>query len=161
MTKEAFLSPIGLIRSPFKKREGAPIQPSGAKGVKGEVVLDKDLEQGLDDLDGFSHIYLLYEFDRSRGYDLKVTPFLDKEQRGVFATRAPRRPVPIGLSVVKLLKRKGNVLEIENVDVLDNTPLLDIKPYVPDFDAQSEVRTGWMEGNSKKSSTMRADDRFK
>ena len=161
MTREITLSPIGLIRSPFKKREGAPIQPSGARGVRGQVVLDKKYEKGLDDLEGFSHIYLLYEFHLSRGCDLKVTPFLDTEQRGVFATRAPRRPNPIGLSVVKILERNENVLEIEEVDVLDKTPLLDIKPYVPDFDAQSETRTGWMEGNAEKSATMKADDRFK
>ena len=153
-------TPIGTIRSPFTNPKGMPIQPAGAKGAKGSVEVLAAFADGLQDLDGFSHIILLYLFHRSRGFELKVVPFLDTTLRGVFATRAPRRPNPIGLSVVRLERIEGGVLHIEEVDVLDGTPLLDIKPYVPDFDAQGEVRTGWLEQASKESQDKRSDGRF-
>lgn len=137
-----------------------PIQPSGAARVRGEIVLEEHLTEGLDDLEGFSHIILLYHFHGSKGFDLKVKPFMDSQLRGLFATRAPRRPNGIGLSVVRLLARRGNVLEIEGVDILDGTPLLDIKPYVPKFDAAPATAIGWLEGNAEKSESLRADDRF-
>jgi tRNA-Thr(GGU) m(6)t(6)A37 methyltransferase TsaA len=154
-------TPIGIIHSPFKEPEGMPIQPPGAAGSKGTVEVFEDFRSGLKDLDGFSHIILLYHFHRSYGFNLHVVPFIDSEERGLFATRAPKRPNPIGLSVVQLDRIKDGVLYIRNVDILDDTPLLDIKPYVPEFDAQKEVRTGWLEKAGKTVSSRKADDRFK
>lgn len=155
------VTPIGIIHSPFMELEGMPIQPAGAVGVKGTVEVFEDFHPGLKDLDGFSHIILLYHFHRSSGFNLQVVPFLDSKPRGIFATRAPRRPSPIGLSVVKLDKIEDGVLYIENVDILDGTPLLDIKPYVPEFDAQTDVRKGWLENAGIKVSDRKSDDRFK
>ena len=117
--------PIGIIHTPFTDLEGMPIQPAGASGGKGTVEILPEYAEGLADLDGFSHIVLLYHFHRSTGFKLRVTPFLDDQPRGLFATRAPKRPNPIGLSVVKLVKVEGPVVRVENVDVLDGTPLLD------------------------------------
>jgi tRNA-Thr(GGU) m(6)t(6)A37 methyltransferase TsaA len=151
---------IGVIRTPFTEREGMPIQPAGARDVAGEVHLDPELAEGLQDLDGFSHIYLIYHFHQSSGYSLRVTPFMDDVQRGLFATRAPRRPNPVGLSVVRLQGVEGNVLRVLDVDVLDKTPLLDVKPFVPRFDAPEACRCGWLEENARKSEHARSDDRF-
>jgi tRNA-Thr(GGU) m(6)t(6)A37 methyltransferase TsaA len=153
-------APIGIIRSPHTSLEGMPIQPSGAKGIQGAVELFPEFQDGLKDLDGFSHIILLYHFHQSNGYSLSVVPFLDTQRRGVFATRAPKRPNPIGLSTVKLKKIEGSVLYIENVDVLDGTPLIDIKPFVPDFEGQTDIRAGWLEAAQKKAGGHRSDDRF-
>lgn len=153
--------PIGIIYSPFMELEGMPIQPAGAAGVKGTVEVFEDFRAGLNDLDGFSHIILLYHFHHSHSFNLHVVPFMDSEPRGLFSTRAPKRPNPIGLSVVQLDKIEGGVLHIQNVDILDGTPLLDIKPYVPEFDDQVEVRTGWLEKTRKTVSTRKSDDRFK
>lgn len=153
--------PIGVIRSPFTELEGMPIQPAGAAGVRGTVEVFPEYADGLKDLEGFSHIFLLYHFHASRGFKLRVTPFMDTEERGLFSTRAPKRPNPIGLSVAKLTGIEGNLLRIENVDILDSTPLLDIKPYVPAFDRQKDVRTGWLEGAGGKVSERKSDDRFK
>jgi tRNA-Thr(GGU) m(6)t(6)A37 methyltransferase TsaA len=152
---------IGVIHTPFKNPEGMPIQPAGAAGVKGTVEVFEQYRPGLKDLDGFSHIILLYYFHRSHGFNLYVVPFMDVEPRGLFATRAPKRPNPIGLSVVQLDEIEDGVLYIQNVDVLDGTPLLDIKPYVPEFDAQVEVRTGWLEKARKTVSRRKSDERFK
>ena len=152
--------PIGRILSPFTKATGMPIQPSAAKGVQGKVVIQAQFQSGLNDLDGFSHLILIYDFDRVEEYKLTVTPFLDDQERGVFATRAPLRPNPIGLSVVKLLKIQGNVLEIENVDVIDQTPLLDLKPYVPYFDRPEGVRAGWIDRVKDEVKDKRSDERF-
>ncbi len=154
------ITPIGIIRTPFKKRSGMPIQPSGARDVEGTIVLDKAYEQGLNDIDGFSHIILLYHFHKSKGFDLMVTPFLDTTQRGLFSTRAPRRPNPIGLSIVRVKKRNGNVLTVADIDVLDKTPLIDIKPYVPQFDKKAGAKAGWLEIAQKKAETMASDSRF-
>jgi len=153
-------SPIGTIETPFKKREGMPIQPSGAKGIKGKLHILPAYEQGLSDIEGFSHLILLYHFHQSKDFDLMVTPFLDKTQRGVFATRAPRRPNPIGLSIVRLLSRSGSILKIEDIDVLDQTPLIDIKPYVPGFDIKEVTATGWLEKTQEKAKKMKSDSRF-
>jgi tRNA-Thr(GGU) m(6)t(6)A37 methyltransferase TsaA len=154
-------SPIGIIHTPFTDLENMPIQPAGAVGVKGTVEVFEDFQAGLKDLDGFSHIILVYCFHRSRSFDLHVVPFLDSEPRGLFATRAPKRPNPIGLSVVRLDKIEDGVLHIQNVDILDSTPLLDIKPYVPEFDAQADVRIGWLEKARKNVSIRKSDGRFK
>ncbi len=137
--------PIGQIRSPFTRRDRTPIQPYRSQAV-GRVELLPEYEPGLRDLDGFSHVILLYVFHRADpGYDLEVTPFLDDEPKGLFATRYPRRPNPIGLSVVRLVRCEGRVLHVEGIDVLDGTPLLDIKPYAPPFDAHPDARFGWLE----------------
>lgn len=139
---EFVMRPIGVIRSPFTDKEQTPIQTVRSQAT-GQVVIFPEYVEGLQDLDGFSHIFLLYVFHRSQGYTLKVKPFLDDNLRGLFATRYPCRPNPIGLSVVRLLARRENLLDIESVDVLDGTPLLDIKPYVPDFDEHPSTRIGW------------------
>lgn len=155
------LKPIGVIHSPFKDLDGMPIQPAGASGVKGSVEVFEEYRTGLKDLDGFSHIVLLYLFHRSQGFSLHVVPYLDTQMRGVFATRAPRRPNAIGLSVVQLDMIKDGMLQIQNVDILDGTPLLDIKPYVPEFDTQVKVRTGWLENVKGTVKHRKSDDRFK
>ncbi|MFC2119838.1 tRNA (N6-threonylcarbamoyladenosine(37)-N6)-methyltransferase TrmO [Bacteroidota bacterium] len=152
---------IGIIHSPFKKIEGIPIQPSFAKGIKGTIKLREELVEGLIDLDGFSHIILLYYFHLSKEHSFSVVPFLDDASHGVFATRAPRRPNSIGLSVVKLLKIEKHILYIENVDVIDGTPLLDIKPYVKEFENLEDLRIGWLSEKTKKAINMKADNRFK
>lgn len=152
--------PIGTIHSPFQDLEDMPIQPAGAKGIQGTVEIAPLYGEGLIDLEGFSHLMLLYHFHLVHEYQLTVTPFLDDQPHGVFATRAPKRPNPIGLSIVKLVKREELILFIENVDILDQTPLLDIKPYVPEFDWHPAERTGWLEKNRKKVQTQRSDDRF-
>jgi tRNA-Thr(GGU) m(6)t(6)A37 methyltransferase TsaA len=129
--------------------------------VQGRVEVFPEFTAGLKDLDGFSHIMLLYHFHRTEGFSLTVTPFMDSQPRGLFATRAPRRPNPIGLSVVRLLRCEGNILHIENVDILDGTPLLDIKPYVPEFDQHPAERIGWLEGAKGKVQSTHSDDRFR
>lgn len=154
-------TPIGIIHSPFMELEGMPIQPTGAAGIKGTVEVFEDYRRGLKDLDGFSHIILLYYFHRSHGFKLRVVPFMDPEPRGLFATRAPKRPNPIGVSVVQLNKIENGVLHIQAVDILEGTPLLDIKPYVPEFDAQVKARAGWLEKTGKAVSSWKSDDRFK
>ncbi len=153
--------PIGVIHSPFKKREGMPIQPAGADGVQGTVEVFQEFTEGLKDLEGFSHIILLYHFHQSIDSPLLVTPFMDSRPRGVFSTRAPKRPNPIGLSVVKLIKVVGSTLHVENVDILNQTPLLDIKPYVPEFDHYPVDRIGWLEKARDGVREKRSDDRFK
>jgi len=152
---------IGTIHSPYTRLEGMPIQPAGAEGAKGTVAVFAPYQAGLKDLEGFSHIYLLYHFHLSSGFNLHVLPFMDSKERGLFATRAPKRPNPIGLSVVGLEGIDEGVLYIQNVDILDGTPLLDIKPYVPEFDARENVRTGWLESAGKRVSIRRSDERFK
>ncbi len=139
------VKPIGIIQTPFKRKEDAPIQPSRSS-ARGEVEVFKEYEEGLEDIEGFSHIILIYQFHKSEGYSLKVKPYLDDKLRGLFATRAPKRPNQIGLSVVKLLMRKENILFIEGIDILDGTPLLDIKPYVPDLVPKGKIKIGWLKG---------------
>lgn len=138
-----------------------PIQPGAGIGIRGTVEIFPQYREGLQDLEGFSHIILLYQFHCSEGYKLKVIPFLDDKERGLFATRAPRRPNPIGLSVVRLIAIREAVLQIENIDMLDGTPLLDIKPYVQEFDAGEEIRIGWLESRKKHIPDKRSDERFR
>ena len=152
--------PIGVIRSPFMDPEGTPIQPSAAQGVTGTVELEQEFAAGLKDLDGFSHIVLIYHFHLSKGHSLEVKPFLDDVLRGVFATRAPRRPNAVGLSVVRLVGIDGSTLHIEDVDIVDGTPLLDIKPHVPEFDCRQTARIGWLIGRVGLASSIVADGRF-
>ncbi|MGM0596470.1 MAG: tRNA (N6-threonylcarbamoyladenosine(37)-N6)-methyltransferase TrmO [Myxococcota bacterium] len=154
------LNPVGIIHTPFKERKGMPIQPAGGKGIKAQIRIFSEYEAGLKDLEGFSHIYLLFHLHRSEDFKLRVFPFMDEEKRGVFATRAPNRPNPIGLSIVKLQKVEKNIIHIENVDILDETPLLDIKPYVAEFDDNVPTSIGWLEKNRGRASSHRSDDRF-
>ena len=144
---EIVMHPIGIIHSPFSDPRQTPIQPTRSDAV-GQVEVYPDFASGLQDVDGLSHLILLYAFHRSSGYSLHVTPFLDDQPRGLFSTRYPARPNPIGLSIVRLLARQDNILLIEGIDVLDGTPLLDIKPYVPDFDIRQDVQTGWYASRS-------------
>jgi tRNA-Thr(GGU) m(6)t(6)A37 methyltransferase TsaA len=152
---------IGTIHTPFEKPEGMPIQPRGAKGIKGMVTVKKKYTEGLADLEGFSHICLIYHLHKSKGFNLQVIPFLDNKPHGVFATRAPRRPNSIGISVVRLLKITDNTIEIENADILNGTPLLDIKPYLPEFDVYEAVNKGWAKDITDKVKQIRSDSRFK
>jgi tRNA-Thr(GGU) m(6)t(6)A37 methyltransferase TsaA len=143
------MQPIGVIHTPFTEKGEMPIQASRSQAI-GSVEVYPDFVDGLKDLDGFSHIIILYAFHQSSGYSLRIKPFLDDQERGLFATRYPARPNPIGLSIVALKFVRDNYLTVEGIDVLDGTPLLDIKPYVPDFDVRVETRTGWYETRSKK-----------
>jgi tRNA (adenine37-N6)-methyltransferase len=157
----AGFSPIGFIRSPFKEIEGMPIQAKAAGGIPGKVELALEFVAGIRGLEDFSHIILLYHFHLSVGYALEVTPFLDDRVHGVFATRAPKRPNPIGISIVRLTGVEENILLIEDVDVVDGTPLLDIKPYVPEFDARCTEKIGWLAGKTGKAADIWSDKRFK
>ncbi len=145
---EFIMKPIGMIHSPFTDKSRTPIQASRSQAI-GQVEVYLDFAEGLQDVEGFSHLILLYVFHHSSRYTLRVKPFLDDQWRGLFATRYPARPNPLGLSVVHLLERRNNVLEIEGVDVLDGTPLLDIKPYIPEFDVRADVHTGWYAHRSR------------
>jgi len=137
--------PIGVIRSPHQDPKATPIQPAYAQGIEGRAEVLPEFAEGLRDLEGFSHIHLVYHFHRSAGTRLAVKPFLQDEERGVFATRAPCRPNAIGLSLVRLVRREGTTLYLEDVDILDGTPLLDIKPFVPRFDHREGARCGWQD----------------
>ncbi len=152
------LRPIGVIDTPFRDPAGIPIQPSRATGAFGTVRVREEFAKGLQDLAGFERIWLIYWFHKAPAARLLVTPFLDEAQRGVFATRAPARPIPIGISAVRLLGIRGGVIDIAEVDILDGTPVLDIKPYVPEFDSYPSSKAGWLdESNSRR---RVADDRF-
>jgi len=137
--------PIGVIHSKHHAAEQTPIQPAYARGCKGWVEVFPEFAKGLQDLEGFSHVYLIYHFHQSRSVRLMVKPFLQNVERGVFATRAPCRPNAIGLSVVNLVNREGNVLHLDGMDILDGTPLLDIKPYTAKFDRIETTRNGWQD----------------
>jgi tRNA (adenine37-N6)-methyltransferase len=153
--------PIGIIHTPFRTIEDMPIQPSGAISVPGKAEIYPQFAEGLSDLEGFSHIILLYHFHKVSDYLLMATPFLDSRKRGIFATRAPKRPNPVGLSAVRLIKIEGTVLHLENVDMLDQTPLLDIKPFVPEFDCPDAERIGWLEQHKERSKHHKSDSRFR
>ncbi|MCD6599168.1 MAG: tRNA (N6-threonylcarbamoyladenosine(37)-N6)-methyltransferase TrmO [Dehalococcoidia bacterium] len=157
---EISYKPIGTVHSSFKEPEGTPIQPAAAKGINGTVEVFPEYAEGLKDVEGFSHIILIFYFHLSRRAPLKVKPYMDNEVRGVFATRSPSRPNPIGISVVRLIGIENNILHIQDVDIVDGTPLLDIKPHVPEFDLREVVRVGWLEKNVHKLSASRDDGRF-
>jgi len=147
--------PIGVIRTPHVDRSKTPIQPRYAAGTRGTAEVFPEFEAGLADIDGFSHVVLLYHLHRAKGAGLTVVPYLDNTPRGVFATRAPSRPNPIGMSVVRLIRRDGRMLHIENVDILDGTPLLDIKPHIARFGIGEPVRSGWQEGIDEETANRR------
>jgi tRNA (adenine37-N6)-methyltransferase len=153
--------PIGVIRTPFAEPVGTPIQATAALGTAGHIDLDPSLEAGLRDLDGFSHLILLYHLHRAGAVKLTVIPFLDDREHGLFATRAPARPNPIGLSVVRLVRVDAVRLDIEDVDIIDGTPLLDLKPYVPAFDVRDDAQVGWYADRLDRLEGARADDRFR
>jgi tRNA-Thr(GGU) m(6)t(6)A37 methyltransferase TsaA len=156
--REMQVKPIGIIRTPFQRPAGTPIQPSRSGGAKGTVEVFPEYADGLKDLDGFERIWLIYWLDRAPGPRLLVIPFLDDRERGVFATRAPCRPNAIGMSAVRLLRVASNTLEVADVDILDGTPLLDIKPYVAEFDCHAVEDSGWLDHVPRRRSV--ADGRF-
>lgn len=153
--------PIGFIHTPFRDIAGMPIQPAGARGVAGRVIIDGTYREGLKDIEGFSHVFLIYHLHLCDGYDLLVKPFLDNAVHGILACRSPKRPNPLGLSLVKLIGVEGAVLHIEDVDMVDGTPLLDIKPYVPLFDTATDVRIGWFSDRAGGVFEARSDGRFR
>lgn len=152
--------PIGIIHSKFKEPKGTPIQPAAGKNITAEVEVFPQYIEGLEDLGDFSHIMLLFHFHFSKSFSLKVKPYMDTNFHGVFATRAPSRPNSIGISIVRLIKIKENILHIKDVDIVDGTPLLDIKPYVPEFAATETIKTGWLNENVHKLDTSKDDGRF-
>ncbi|MFH1596753.1 MAG: tRNA (N6-threonylcarbamoyladenosine(37)-N6)-methyltransferase TrmO [Pseudomonadota bacterium] len=152
--------PIGIIFTPYQDSQGTPIQAAASLGVQGRIQIFPEYQEGLQDVDGFSHLILIYVFHLCRDYSLQVKPFLDDVKRGVFATRAPARPNPIGLSVVRLKRVEEETLYISDVDMLDGTPLLDLKPYVPEFDHRAGARIGWLRKNLDKLKNAKDDGRF-
>ncbi|MBG3876563.1 tRNA (N6-threonylcarbamoyladenosine(37)-N6)-methyltransferase TrmO [Desulfovibrio oxamicus] len=153
-------APVAHMRTPFTTVRGMPIQPVGAQGVAGSIDVLPEFAEGLADIEGFSHLLVIYHLHECKGFTLRVKPFLDNDEHGVFATRSPRRPNPIGISVLRLTGVTGNRLHVENVDMLDGTPVLDIKPYVPTFDVWDADRTGWFATVADNAVQCRADDRF-
>lgn len=151
---------IGVIHSPFKEPKNVPIQAAASKGTEGTIEIYPEYAEGLTDLDGFSHIILLYHLHLVRDSSLMVKPFLDDHLHGVFATRAPARPNKIGFSVVRLQRIEGNILHILDLDVVEGTPLLDIKPYIPAFDCVQATKIGWFNGKIDKLDVTRDDGRF-
>lgn len=152
--------PIGIIHSPFADTSEMPIQPTGEASAQGTAELLPEFVEGLSDLDGFTHVILIYHLHKVSSTQLTVRPFLGSKVHGVFATRAPTRPNPIGISIVKLLGIEENVLHLGNLDILDGSPLLDVKPYVPEFDSPQDARAGWLEAVQGKAKTTKSDDRF-
>ena len=158
--KEVIYKPIGVVHSPFKMPQDVPIQSAAAKGVVGSVEVFQEYVEGLKDVEGFSYLILVYHFHLAQKYSLLVTPFLDKRLHGVFSTRAPSRPNPVGVSIVHLTKIEKNLLHIQDVDIIDGTPLLDIKPFVPEFDQRKAERIGWLDNKVNKMHSSRDDCRF-
>lgn len=152
--------PIGIIHSQFKEPRGTPVQPTAAKGIKGTVEVFTNYAEGLKDIEGFSHIILIYHFHLAKGSSLKMKPYMDNKIHGVFSTRAPSRPNPIGISIVRLVMVEKNLLHIQDVDIVDGTPLLDIKPYVPAFDVRRVKKIGWLEQNIYKLPATKDNGRF-
>ncbi|EFK05736.1 methyltransferase, YaeB family [delta proteobacterium NaphS2] len=154
------INPIGIIHSPYESIEDMPIQPKGASAVAGRVIVNEEYIDGLQDLDGFSHIYLLYRFHKATRTEMVVTPFMDQKTRGVFSTRSPLRPNHIGISIVALTGIEGNNVFVAGIDVLDGTPLLDIKPYIEEFDAVQGSVSGWLKATAEEIRGKRSDKRF-
>jgi len=154
-------SPIGVVRSPFTTLAGMPIQTVAAAAIAATIELEPSYAAGLRDIDAFSYLLIISHLHLMQGYALEVTPFMDTQTHGVFATRSPRRPNPIGLSIVRLVRVEGATLHIEEVDLVDGTPVLDIKPYVPQLDDRAAERIGWFAANVHKVYAVRADDRIR
>jgi len=153
--------PVGVIHSEHTVAEKTPIQPVYARGCKGVVEIYPEFEDGLSDLEGFSHLYLIYHFHRAEPAQLLVKPFLQDVMRGIFSTRAPRRPNAIGLSIVELIRREGNALHLDGVDILNGTPLLDIKPYTAKFDCFQTTRNGWQDEVDEETALLRGKRGYK
>lgn len=154
------MRPVGYVRSPFTELSGMPLQSVAGEEVRATVEMRPELAPGLRDIDGFSHLHLITFLHRGRPGGLEVVPFLDDTVRGIFATRSPRHPNPIGISVVRLVAVREATLEVTGVDLLDGTPVLDVKPYVPAFDAVDAERTGWLARGAPRVHDVRADARF-
>lgn len=158
---DIYFRPIGIIHSAFTDLKEMPIQPAGRASAPGSAEIFPAYQEGLKDLEGFSHVILLYHLHKAARIDLTVTPFLDQEPRGIFATRAPTRPNPIGLSVVRVTGIREGVIQLANVDILNGTPLLDVKPYVPEFDQpEGPVETGWLAAARGRVQEIQSDARF-
>jgi tRNA-Thr(GGU) m(6)t(6)A37 methyltransferase TsaA len=155
--KKIIYKPIGIIHTPFKTTQGVPNQPTAGKNVEGFIEIFPEYIEGLHDLEGFSHLILIYHFHLSVGYALRVKPFMHDRLRGVFATRSPRRPNPIGMSVVRLTKVTERRIYVKGLDIVDGTPVLDVKPYIPD-DRQKVERIGWLSEREKQAG-KKMDDR--
>jgi tRNA-Thr(GGU) m(6)t(6)A37 methyltransferase TsaA len=136
---------IGVIRTPFAEASGTPIQAAYGQGIEGQVLLYEPYAQALADIDDFERLWLIYWMDRVSGFKPSVIPYRDTKEHGLFATRSPARPNPIGMTVVRLLRREGAILHVADLDILDGTQLLDIKPYIPAFDAHPVSRAGWFD----------------
>jgi len=159
---QIILNPIGIIRTPHTDVKNMPIQPIAAEGIRGTIELLPEYAAGLKDIEGFSHLTLIYRFHKIEGYELEVVPFMDTVAHGIFASKAPKRPNAIGISTVKLLAVEGSILHIEQVDMLDGTPLIDIKPFYPRYDNRENVKIGWLEKNKNLPlDKLRSDERFK
>lgn len=153
-------SPIGIVHSPHRELSGMPVQPPSAVEFIGEIEILPEFTEGLLDIEGFSRLMIFYHLHKSTGPLLSAKPFLDTVPHGVFASRIPRRPNALGFSIVRLLSRKENILQIRDVDILDGTPVLDIKPYVPAFDSYPNEQSGWFTGKLDSISEKRSDERF-
>ena len=154
------IRPIGLVHSPFKEPKGTPIQASGAKGIQGKIEVFPEFKAGLKDLEDFSHIILIYHLHLIKETSLEVKPFLDNNTHGVFATRAPGRPNSIGISVVRLVGIDNSILTVKDFDIIDGTPVLDIKPYISEFDYRDVTKNGWYKENVHNLSESKDDGRF-
>ena len=160
MIQEVSYRVIGVIRSPFTEPKGTPIQPKAAEGVEGSVEVLPEFAEGLLDVEGFSHLIIIYHFHLAKPGPLRAQPFMDSQKRGIFAMRGPSRPNPIGLSIVRLVKVEGFRLIVQDIDIIDGTPLLDIKPYVPEFDVRPANRIGWLTQHVQKLPKSQDDGRF-
>jgi len=153
--------PIAIIRTPFENIGGMPIQPHGAATTEGVIELEPDLLPGLKDIEGFSHLFLIYHLHKVKGHKLYVVPFMDDKPHGIFATRAPVRPNPIGMSIVKLKSVEGNLVRFVGADMLDGTPLIDIKPFFNQFDNRPDAVSGWLdEKKNQEILKIKSDNRF-
>ena len=160
--EQIIIHPIGIIHTPHTDVKNMPIQPIAAEGIKGYIEIFPQYIAGLKDIEGFSHLTLLYHFHKISGYELEVVPFMDTESHGIFSCKAPKRPNAIGLSTVRLISVEGNKIHIEQVDMLDGTPLIDIKPFYPRYDNRENVEIGWLEKNKNLPlEVLRSDERFK
>jgi tRNA (adenine37-N6)-methyltransferase len=157
---EIVYRPVAFVRSPFKELAGMPLQSVAAGDVEGTIEVEPEFVAGLQDIAGFSHLFVIAHLHRGAPGGLVVMPFLDDTPRGVFATRSPRHPNPIGLSIVRLLAVAGSTLHVGNLDLVDGTPVLDVKPYVPEFDHVAAERIGWFAERAAAVHRVRADARF-
>ena len=156
------ITPIGYAKTEFKDLKEMPIQPIGGMDKIGEIIINEEFKEGLKDLDGFNFIYLIYHFHKNKKYNLTPIPFNDKTHtpRGVFSTRTPVHPNHLGLSIVELIEVNDNIVKFRGVDILDGTPIIDIKPYIENFDKVCNPKSGWMKSSLDEVAQKRADDRF-